>query len=317
MTELDEDQIIGILRKKLGRTGPHEDVEVFRRGSRITVVAVDTLVQSTDVPPGMKMSEVSRKAVAACVSDFAAKGVRPEFGTVSVTIPRGLPRGQLAGLAVGLQRASREFKVGILGGDTSGGAEVSVSVSLYGTAGRIVPRGGAKPGDRIFVTGYFGNTAAGLHLLLNGKKSGRPRLDARYRNAFCNPRPRLEFGTKAARYLSSSMDSSDGLAMTLNEMSRQSACRFSVTRLPYEKALCIFAERNGIPVEDLALFGGEEYEMVFTAPEKNIPKVKKAAEKSGVGLIEIGVVEPGGGVVSRLGRKTAGIPDRGWGRPGS
>ncbi len=317
MTRPDEDQVIRILQKRLGGTGPHEDVEVFMRGSKRIVVAVDTLVQSTDVPPGMRTSEISRKSVAACVSDFAAKGVRPEFGTVSVTIPKGFSKRQVTDLAVGFQRASREFGVRILGGDTGGGAELSISVALYGTAGRIVPRGGAEPGDRIFVTGYFGNAAAGLHLLLNGGGSGRPGSDRRYRDAFCNPRPRLEFGARSGRYLSSSMDSSDGLARTLNEMSRQSGRRFSITGLPCEKALGAFAEKNGVSVEDLTLFGGEEYEMVFTVPEKNVPKIRKMARECGTRLVEIGAVGPGRGVVSRMGRRARRIPDRGWSHLGS
>jgi len=317
MAGLDEGKIIGILQGGIAARGlAHEDVQVFGRGPRGVAVAVDTLVESTDVPPGMKMPEISRKAVAACVSDFAAKGIRPEFGVISVTVPRRLSRRQAAGLAEGFQRASREFGVKILGGDTSGGAELSISVTLCGAAGRIVPRGGAKAGDRIFATGSFGDAAAGLRLLLNGRRSGRAGPDAGYRSAFCSPKPKLEFGVRAGRHVSSAMDSSDGLAKTLNEMARQSGKRFVLTRLPYEKPLEAFAGRSGMRVEDLVLYGGEEYETVFTAQEKNIPRIESIARGSGCRITEIGSVEGGRGVRLQAGGRDKKIPDRGWNHRG-
>jgi len=313
MARLGEGQIIEILQERMaGQRRAHEDVQVFGRGPHSVAVAIDTLVQSTDVPPGMKMSEVSGKAVSACISDFAAKGIRPEFGVISVTVPKRLSKRQVVEMAAGFQRTSREFGVRILGGDTNGGEELSISVALYGTASKIIPRKGARAGDRIFVTGSFGNAAAGLQLLLNGKKSGRVRLDAKHRNAFCNPRPRLEFGIRAGRYISSAMDSSDGLAKTLNEMSKQSGKKFVLTRLPYEESLEVFAEKNGMSAEDLVLYGGEEYETVFTVQKNNISKVKSIAKRNGCGMIEIGLVEGGRGVRLQAGGKSKKIPDDGW-----
>ena len=307
MTRLDEARIIEILHDRLG--GIREDVEVFKNDSENIVVAIDTLVQSTDIPPGMRMEEISSKSVSACVSDFASKGVRPLFGTVSVTIPEGLTEADVTELSKGFQRASEEFGLKILGGDTSGGMELSISVALYGTADSIVPRGGAKVGDRIFVTGNFGNATAGLRLLL-GKKSGNTYLDERYKEAFCSPRPPLDFMVRVARYLSASMDSSDGLAITLNEMSKQSKKRFSVTRLPFDETLQIFADRNNISTDELVLFGGEEYETIFTVPHINISKVQQIAKESGIEIIEIGTVELGTGVIDTSKNKI--IPNRGW-----
>ena len=325
MTKLDERRIIRILQRGMGGHDRFagEDVEVFGRGARNAVVAIDALVQSTDVPPGMRPAQISRKSVAACASDFAAKGVRPEFGTVSIVIPGGFSARRVAGLARGFGRASEEFGIRILGGDTSGGRELVIAVALYGrtAAGGIVPRGGAKTGDSIFVTGDFGHAAAGLRSLLRRKGPGSPRADQRFRNAFCNPRPRLEFGVRARRYLTSSMDSSDGLARTLNEMARQSGRRFAVSQLPGGgAALEAFAARNGCRAEDLVLFGGEEYEMVFTVPEKNVSRVRGLGRRCGVKLAEIGTVRAGRGVfLERRGRRdgtrrggTTRIPDTGW-----
>lgn len=333
VTGLDEGRIIRIMQagiggggsggggggKRRGKKFTPEDVEVFGRGSARMAVAVDTVVQGTDVPPGMRMQEVARKSVAACVSDFAAKGVRPEFGVISLVMPEGMPEGQVRRLAGGFEAAAGEFGVRILGGDTGGGAELVISVTLCGrAAGGIVPRGGASDGDAIFATGAFGNTAAGLRLLLSSGGRRRPRAGSagrRYVDAFCSPEPRLEFGARVRGDVSSSMDSSDGLAATLNEMARQSGTRFVVSELPCEKTLEGFVRKNKIgEARDLVLFGGEEYEIVFTAPQRNAPGIRRIARDAGVRLTRIGTVRRGGraGAVMVRDGGVEEIPDRGW-----
>ena len=313
MTKLNEKQIIEIFQKKLGnKKQAHEDVEIFKYGSKSIVVSVDTLVESTDVPPGMKIDEISRKSVAACVSDFAAKGTKPEFGIVSLTIPKNFSKKQIIELSKGFQKASKEFKVKILGGDTNEGKELSISVSLYGMTDKIIPRKGAKVGDKIFVTGYFGNTAAGLHRLLKNKKPDKSKHDKKIRNAFCKPKPKIKFLVKSKKYISSSMDSSDGLAKTLNEMSRQSKRKFRISKLPYEKELEDFSKKNKTSLEKLVLFGGEEYESVITISEKNISKVKNLAKKTRTKIIEIGTVESGKNVIFQSEGKMKKIINKGW-----
>ncbi len=322
MKGLDEDQIIRIVRSEIGDKGGFvpDDVEVFKQGGIRMAMAVDTMTQGTDMPRGMWMDEVARKSVAACVSDFAAKGVRPEFGSVSLTVPADMSAGQIRRMARGFKAASSEFGVRILGGDTGGGAELVISVWLCGAAAHgIVSRGGAAAGDIIFATGAFGNTAAGLHLMLSSGGRRRPRLgsaDRRYVDAFCSPSPRLEFGIRIGRHITSAMDSSDGLAATLNEMSRQSGRRFVVSRLPYDTSLEGFASRHNVSATDLVLFGGEEYEIVFTAPRGSAARICRIAAGCGVELTRVGTVgresKGGGDVVMESGGVTKAVKDRGW-----
>jgi len=131
MSKLSEKKIIELFQNRLGNTNfVPEDVESFKIGKKRLVAKVDTLVESTDVPPGMKLEDVARKSIVSCVSDFAAKGVKPIFGIVSLTIPKRLSRSNIESLAKGFQRAAGEFKLKILGGDTNEGKELVINFSF-------------------------------------------------------------------------------------------------------------------------------------------------------------------------------------------
>ena len=138
------------------------------------VAKVDTLVQSTDIPPQMNWSEAARKSVVACVSDFAAKGVKPKFSIISINLPKEIT-GKAIEIAKGFKNASKEFSFSILGGDTNEGKEAVFNVCLFGIANKISRRSGAKEGDLIFVTGPFGYTSAGLKILLEKKNAENKR----------------------------------------------------------------------------------------------------------------------------------------------
>jgi len=294
MTKLDEKGIIKIFQKSIGNK-TSEDVETFRLGKNLGVIKTDTLVEGTDIPPGMRLGDAARKSVVACVSDFAAKGVRPLYGIISVSIPRKYSAKKIKEIADGFRDASREFGFRILGGDTNEGLELVMSVSVFGITQGIVHRGGAKTGDSIIVTGPFGNTSAGLRLLLE-KKKAEQKFARKIKNAVYHPIPRLGFGILAGRYLSSAMDSSDGLSTTLVEMASQSKKKFRITNLPKDSNLEEFAAQNKLDIMDLVLNGGEEYEIVGTAPQRNLKQIRQIAKLNKIPLIEIGRVEKGSGV---------------------
>ena len=112
---------------------------------------------------------------------------------------------------------------------------------FFGTAEKIITRKGAKTGDCIFVTGPFGYSASGLEILL---KKGRA-IDNFSRKAIksmTKPQPRIDFGLKNKKYFSSSMDSSDGLSTTLNEMAKQSKCKFIIQKIPAKQEIETFAK---------------------------------------------------------------------------
>ena len=132
MKKLSEKKIIELINKEK-KNFLSEDVEIFRLGKEQCAVCVDTLVESTDIPRGSKLSDISRKSVVSSLSDFAAKGVIPKFCIVSLTLPKNISKKQVQELSKGFSSACKEFKIQLLGGDTNQGNEISIHVVLFGS----------------------------------------------------------------------------------------------------------------------------------------------------------------------------------------
>lgn len=311
MNKLDEKKIIDIFQREFVNSRHSEDVEIFRLGKNFGVIKTDTLVESTDIPSQMKPEQIAKKSMVAPLSDFASKGVKPKHCIISISLPRDYPRSKLVRLARGFKEISKQFGVKILGGDTNEAKEIVISVMLFGVAKKITPRNGAKTGDIIVTTGNFGRTAAGLGILLHKNRSkGKFRKLAK--DSVLSPMPRLEFGILAAKYMRSSMDSSDGLSTTLTEMANTSKKKFIITQIPKDKELDEFAKTNHLRVMDLVFNGGEEYEIVATIGPENIEKIKKIAKSKKINLIQIGHVQNGHGVFFESAKKQTRIKNKGW-----
>jgi len=259
----------------------------------------------------MSLRDAARKSMVACVSDFASKGVNPEFGIISVNLPSDISAREVSEIAQGFKASSKEFGIKFLGGDTNQGKEAVFHVCLFGEAKKIVKRKGAKPGDLIFVSGPFGYTGAGLDILLRNSKAGAGFSNKAIKSVI-KPKPRLEFGLAAKECFSSSMDSSDGLSTTLNEMATQSKCKFIVNNAPSKKDVGDFSKLNKRELESLVFHAGEEYEIVFTVPQKHKSKVKNIAKTTKTPIIEIGKVVKGKGVVFEKDQKTTKLEDLGY-----
>jgi len=148
--------------------------------------------------------------------------------------------------------------------------------------------------------------------LASEKRTFALEFGVKAKRAVFKPNCRLMFGLKNKNYFSSSMDSSDGLSTTLNEMSSQSKKRFVITRMPSENDVFDFASSSRLNVDDLILNGGEEYEIVATVNVSNLPKIKKYAKKHRMKLYEIGYVTKGKGVFYKKNGRLIRIKDKGW-----
>jgi thiamine-monophosphate kinase len=305
MTKLDEKQIIQIFANKLGISDLN-DVALLDKG---IVMKSDMLVASTDIPSGMEPWQAARKSIVSCVSDLAAKGVRPHAAVISLGIPDSysMLRPYIEGLAEGFAIASKEFGVKIVGGDTNEAAELVIDCSMIGFSTFKVPtRSGAKPGDYVIVSGPFGFAPAGLAILLqnaitvNSSNSSSNSVTFRKHavKSVLEPYPRQSFGLALARYFSSSIDSSDGLAVSLYELASQSeGVDIIIYNIPFVEGLDEFAQENSLDKNELVFHGGEEYEIVATISPTTISQAEAAARKAGVNLHVIGRVEKGSGKV--------------------
>jgi thiamine-monophosphate kinase len=297
MTKLDEKEIIGIFANKLGISNL-DDVALLDKG---IVIKSDMLVASTDVPPGMEAWQVARKSIVSCISDLAAKGVRPHAAVISLGIPNSysMRRSDIEGLAKGFAIASKEFGVKIVGGDTNEAGELVIDCTMIGFPVYKVPtRSGAKPGDYVTVSGAFGFAPAGLAILLQKAITPSSLFKKRAVKSVLEPHPRQSFGWVLARYSSSSIDSSDGLAVSLYELASQSkGVDIIIYSIPAVEGLDKFARENSFDTDELVFHGGEEYEIVATISHTKIRQAQAAARKAGVSLHVIGGVQSGSGNV--------------------
>ena len=284
---MDEYGVIKLLARLAGRlpsgyTPIGDDVAAIPSKRGKLVLKSDMLVAKTDVPPGMTWRQAGRKSVAMCVSDFAAKGVRPDVFMVSMGLPRTLQDREIRSLALGFHDGMREWGMNLIGGDTNEADDVIVDCILAGFADRIVGRGGAAPGDLVVVTGEFGTTSAGLKILLDEAKAHPAFRRKALRNVYI-PSPRLELGLVLSRLLSSAMDSSDGLAICLHTLAEMSGVGMRIDRIPHARALERFSSENRYDLDELLLYGGEEYEIVGTIRASDVDEARRAARAAGGG----------------------------------
>lgn len=302
-----EQRVINILSTQLRlheQLFPLDDVAFIDLGKtkrpRLLAFKCDMLVGSTDVPPLMKAWQVGRKSIVSCVSDFAAKGITPSTCLLSLGLPQSISLSTVKELSRGFGRASKEFGISIIGGDTNRSNEFSIDCSMFGQynfpTSTVPTQSGAKPGDVIVTSGAFGQTAAGLKIILNSA-TAKKQVRSRYLESVLLPKPRLEFGISLRKFLSSSIDSSDGLAYSLYRLAIRSKVNFDVDMIPAAPGIDEFAFQNRIPINDLIFYGGEEFEIVGTIPLKRLSKARQVAISNGLRLIEIGKVTEGSGKV--------------------
>jgi len=313
----DEDAIIRRMTSSSARLpggylGPGDDVALVPTSRGRVVVKVDMLVGKTDVPRGMTMRQAARKAVAMCVSDFASKGVRPDSFLVSLGIPRGSTARQVEEVALGLYDAASRWKLKLLGGDTNEAGDLIVDCVMLGSADRIVRRSGARPGEAVVTSGFFGYPPSGLKIML-GSAVASQTFKRRALRSVVLPTPNLEVGVALKPFLTSAMDSSDGLSKCLHTLAECSEVGILVERIPIGPGVSGFAKANGLDADELVLAGGEEYEIVGTVKVSSIQAAREAARNAGGNLIVIGETnELAGSVRIRRGKRIVPLARRGW-----
>jgi len=293
-----------------------DDVSAYPIGKKqLFVLKTDMLVAETDVPKGMNFWQAARKAVVMNVSDFAAKGVKPLVMLVSLGMPKDTMRKELWEIAKGLNAGAREYDAYIIGGDTNEASDLVISLSVFGLARRdhVMLRSGAKPDDIVAVTGSFGKTSAGLKMLLEKCKAPKD-IRSSLLEAVYMPKARLKEGLalSTTKAVTSAIDSSDGLAWSLYELSKASNVGFLIENVPVATEAVKFAEINGLDPLDLALYGGEEYELVLTIKPSLWGEAEKAVKSVGGNLIRIGRVAAERQIVLEVDDERRVIEPRGW-----
>ena len=228
---------------------------------RQLVAAVDTLVEGRHFPAGSPARSIGHRALAVNLSDLAAMGAEPGYALLALTLPRA-DDAWLRDFAAGFAALAETHGVALIGGDTTAGP-LCISVTVLGSvaAGAALTRAGAAPGDVVFVSGTPGDAAAGLPL------PGRPAATAALRARFEYPTPRIALGRALAGVASACIDVSDGLAGDLGKIAAASACALEIEPEKLPLSASLLASRCLADARQLALTGGDDYELAFTVPE--------------------------------------------------
>jgi thiamine-monophosphate kinase len=242
---------------------------------------------------------VARKALRVNLSDLAAKGARPLGFLLSLALPKETGEDWLANFAQGLRADAETYGCPLFGGDTDyTPGPTTVSIAMFGSVPEdtMVRRAGAKPGDRIFVSGTIGDAALGLKL----RKGANWKLSAAQREhlalRYLLPQPRNALAEAVRLNASASMDVSDGLGGDLAKLARVSgvAASVEVKNIPMSDAVAtvIAAEPSAL---ETALTGGDDYEVVCAVPPARVAAFRVAAKAVNIPATEIGEIIEGAG----------------------
>ena len=284
-----------------------DDAAVLKPSGDDIVVTTDAIVEGVhflaDDPP----DTVARKALRVNLSDLAAKGATPA-GFVLTLALRAADDAWLTPFARGLGSDAGLFGCPLLGGDTvSTPGPLTISIAAFGRvpAGKMVRRSGAKPGDRVMVTGTIGDAALGLDILKGGPVAAaladdagaRAMLIGRYRV----PQPRNALAKAVRNHARAAMDVSDGLAGDLAKLCGVSGVSavIDAPSIPLSPAAAALLVRGTVDIETI-VSGGDDYEVLCTVPEDSFEAFVQAAGQAGVAVSSVGVIVAGSSVPSFL-----------------
>ena len=263
------------------------------------VVTTDQIAEGTDFFAHDPAATVAQKALRVNLSDLAAKGARPEFYLLALSLPVGVTEDWLKDFATGLDADQALFGVTLLGGDTSrteGPFAIAITAFGFVPEGKMIRRGGARPGDGVYVTGTIGDSGGGLAIFKREKhaltEEERDHLIARYRV----PQPPVAFAEKLRALATASVDVSDGLMADLAHLAAASGVRILVDgeKVPLSAPLrALWGDKALLR----AVCAGDDYQIAFTA----------APDLAG-SFTQIGRVEAGAGAVLMLAGQEIPVP---------
>ncbi|MFD0966426.1 thiamine-phosphate kinase [Seminibacterium arietis] len=268
-----------------------------RENQRIAITT-DTMVENTHFLPDIRPADLAYKAAATNLSDLAAMGAEPAWFSLALILPK-IDHQWLTEFSHSFFDVLDHYNVDLIGGDTTKGDHLSITITAQGVVpkGKALCRHSAKAGDWIYVSGFLGDSAGGLSLLLQTKSAV-----TKFENADCQylvkrhlrPTPRVLLGFELAvsSLANAAIDISDGFAADLGHILQRSQCSavIDLEKLPISQSLInVFGK---VQAEKFALSGGEDYELCFTVSELNRAKLERALTHIGVNYTCVGQLRP-------------------------
>jgi thiamine-monophosphate kinase len=281
------------------------------------VVTVDQLVEGVHYLPDDPPELVAKKLLRRNLSDLAAMGATPRHYLLTTALPNTIDDGWVRRFAEGLAEDQHRFGIALLGGDstsTPGPASLSLTAIGHVATGREIRRGGAKPGDRVWVSGTIGDAFLGLKVLRGEYRELAPEHRAALVARFQLPEPRCGLGSRLVGIAHAMIDVSDGLVADLGHICETSgvAATVELPRVPLSPAArAVVANDATLPA--VLATAGDDYELLFAAPPDEDSEIVSLSQSLGLPVAEIGIIEAGAGVrlVDASGREVP-VPAAGW-----
>ena len=251
------------------------------------VVATDTLVSGVHFPADSSPCDIGYRSVVVNVSDIAAMGGKPEWMTLALSLRETNPE-WLKGFSKGLFLASDEYSLNLIGGDLTKAEQNIITIQMIGevdTDAQLL-RSNAQPGELLFVSGTLGDAAAGLEQF--EKKVALNQYNQYLIERFFRPTARVDIGQAIMDYASSSIDISDGLIGDLKKIMSASdvGALINIEDIPLSKEMLKIYEPK--KSQTFALSGGDDYELLFTAPAENLSKIMDISKEKDQKITHIG-----------------------------
>jgi thiamine-monophosphate kinase len=302
LREIGEFGLIHRIRKWIHSSDPAliqgigDDVAVIEMGTKVLLVTTDILMEGIHFDLSwMDPYPLGRKSLAVNLSDIASMGGIPKYFLVSVGLPKNLPLSFISSFYRGLKQEAKRFRVELIGGDTSLSQKMIINICLLGEGQKrnLLFRKGAKPGDDLFVSGRLGDAALGLKMLQEKTKiKGSEGLVKKH----LSPCPRVELGQAIAKdHLATAMiDISDGLLIDTSHLLEESevGARIWEDRIPLSRPYRKWVRSFSKDPFRIALSGGEDYELLFTASSNTREEITSLACSLKIPITRIGEILP-------------------------
>jgi thiamine-monophosphate kinase len=268
--------------------GVGDDCALLRPDAGLDLaVTTDMLIEGRHFLPGVEPRALGHKALAVNLSDLAAMGATPRWATLAIALPAAEPA-WLEGFSAGFFALAERYGVDLIGGDTTRGETRAICVTAIGEVppGMALERGGAREGDDVWVSGELGGAALGLV---------HPEIAAAAKRLHW-PEARVELGERLRRLAHAAIDVSDGLAGDLGHILERSqvAATVEYERIPRSSS---FEKLRALELEkDCVLSGGDDYELLFTAPQAHRAELESLSAELKLALTRIGTIEAGSGL---------------------
>lgn len=253
--------------------GVGDDAAVVKTKKGLQLLTTDTLVEGDHFRrEWFSPKQIGMKAIEINVSDVAAMGGSPKYVLVSLALPSDLDVEFVDGLYSGMWKTCDKYNIEIIGGNMTHSKQIVISIALTGEVdeNNLCLRSGAKSGDFIFVSGQLGNGRAGLRVFQEDLKDFE-----KVKKSYLEPKAHLTSALEVAPFANSMEDISDGLASELNHICKQSKCGAIIykDKIPIKYDVRKVAKTLQEDEYDYALFGGEDFELVYTVPKEKLNKI--------------------------------------------